>query len=66
MLKLKPCPFCGGKAKIIKCPCGEYKDLYVVGCHKNDSCFGNINHMTMIFISEETAAETWNRRANDA
>lgn len=65
MARLKPCPFCGGKAKIVKCPCGDLKHLYVVGCLEDDSCFGNVNHITMIFVTEELAKEAWNRRAKN-
>lgn len=63
MPKLKPCPFCGGEARIIKSPYGAFRKLYVVGCFDDDTCLGNLNHMAMIFVSKETAAKTWNRRA---
>ena len=62
---LKRCPFCGGKARIMKCPVGMYSGCFIVGCDKNNSCFGNVNHMTKIFLSKEAAAESWNRRAGD-
>ncbi len=61
---LKPCPFCGGKAKVIKCPCGEFRNLYVVGCFDDDMCLGNLNHITMIFTTKQNAEQAWNRRAN--
>ena len=62
---LKRCPFCGGKARIMKCPVGMYSGCFIVGCDKNNSCFGNVNHMTKIFLSKEAAAESWNRRAGE-
>ena len=62
---LKRCPFCGGKARIMKCPVGMYSGYYIVGCDKDDLCYANINHMAMIFISKEMAAKAWNRRAGD-
>ena len=61
---VKPCPFCGGKANIVKIPEGlNYAGLYVVGCDDDMMCLGNINHFTMIFTGEESATEAWNRRA---
>ncbi len=60
---LKRCPYCGGKARIMKCPVGMFSGLYIVGCDKDDLCYANINHMAMVFTSKETAAEAWNRRA---
>lgn len=65
MSRLKPCPFCGGKARVLKAPCGEFRDFFIVGCFDDDLCFGNINHMTMIFVTQERAEETWNRRTPD-
>lgn len=62
---LKRCPFCGGKARIMKCPVGMFSGLYIVGCDKDDLCYANINHMAMVFTSKETAAEAWNRRAGE-
>lgn len=63
--RLKRCPFCGGKARIMKCPVGTFSGCYVVGCDKNNSCFGNVNHMTKIFLSKEAAEESWNGRAGE-
>lgn len=57
---LKPCPFCGRKAALVK-----FGGVWIVGCGYEQMCYGNINHITMCFVSAETAAETWNRRAND-
>lgn len=64
MNELKPCPFCGGKATIFLIPQGlRNAGLYTVGCIEDHMCFGNLNHVSMIFVSKESAAETWNRRA---
>ena len=60
-LDLKPCPFCGRKAGLVNFHGG----VWIVGCGYDQMCYGNINHLTMYFASAETAAETWNRRAND-
>ena len=65
MVRLKPCPFCGKKARVEKIPEGlNWSGLYVVGCDRDDLCMGNINHFTMIFCTPETAAEAWNRRVD--
>lgn len=61
MIELKPCPFCGSAADIID----NGNGLFCVGCTGDDMCFGSVQHVTMIFVSEETAAETWNRRATE-
>lgn len=29
-------------------------------------CFGNLNHVAMVFVSRESAEETWNKRAQPA
>lgn len=71
MNELKPCPFCGGEAKIHKSTeCwghGEYVGYAVVKCCK---CFATgmkiydremPNNETM----ERLAREAWNRRTND-
>jgi hypothetical protein len=72
---LKPCPFCGSKAQIVHIPENtpeenarhpnwEWKNpgMFVVGCFGDLMCMGNINHVTMIFSTEEEAVKTWNRR----
>lgn len=72
--KIKPCPFCGEKAKTFHIPENNeeevkqhlnwkwnYPGMWVIGCD-TEMCMGNINHFTMIFIDEESAVETWNRR----
>ncbi len=51
--KLKPCPFCGGKARV---KCSIKEDLWGVACYKCECC-------TKVFFSEEEAIEAWNRRA---
>lgn len=53
--ELKPCPFCGGKARV---KCSIKEDLWGVACYKCECC-------TKVFFSEEEAVEAWNRRVND-
>ena len=50
-IKLKPCPFCGGEAKIVK----SYYTIWAkcICCGAKSRCEEN----------EEKAAEAWNRRA---
>ena len=58
--KLKPCPFCGGKAMIETCQCaGEETPRYRVGCAH---CWCETDWEN---FCEEDAAEKWNRRATD-
>ncbi len=59
-IDLKPCPFCGGKAVISK-----IVGLWIVGCNHDFLCYGNINHVTLLHITQEQAIEAWNRRADD-
>ena len=66
MEKLKPCPFCGKQAKVIKIPEGlRYAGLYVVGCDYDFECVGNINHFATIYITRNDAIKHWNRRVDD-
>jgi Lar family restriction alleviation protein len=57
---LKPCPFCGGKAELIKrrqC----LADAYSVRC-KNSGCRGRTQKLVR---TEQQAIEEWNRRAGN-
>lgn len=60
-IKLKPCPFCGGEAKII----GERvnnKELYLVKCRDNDC---DVQPFTDSFRSMDRAIKAWNTRAEN-
>ena len=59
MSKLLKCPFCGGEAEVGYT--NQHDKFFVVGCN-TPMCYGNINHFTMVFVSEETAIDTWNTR----
>lgn len=52
MSDLKPCPFCGGEAKL-----DIFADMYVVHC-KNYGC----QCQTTAHCRKEDAVEAWNRR----
>lgn len=56
---LESCPFCNGKATVIQIP---NSDLWTVGCNDDQMCMGNINHVTMVFCTKESAVKAWNRR----
>lgn len=53
--ELKPCPFCGGKAKINKIEQGR---LYEVECQY---CYANVYDDTI-----DDVIEYWNRRTKNA
>lgn len=53
---LKPCPFCGEKAKHVYF---KFTDTHSVLCR-------NCGAESYEFGTEEEAIEAWNRRANDA
>ena len=58
MTKLKPCPFCGGKAVMLLCPPScEQKTKWVVIC--KNKCVNQYPH-----DSEKEAIEAWNKRAD--
>lgn len=55
--KLKPCPFCGGKAEVRD---GTYSGSAIhISCRCGAQMFGGRNH----FGSEEEAATAWNKRS---
>lgn len=56
--ELKPCPFCGGEARIIAKP---YEPKVCVGCD-DDTCLG-FSGLGWLYDSEKEAIEAWNRRA---
>ena len=77
MVKIKRCPFCGAEAETFHIPENteeenrehplwewKHSGLYAIGC-ETAMCYGNINHVPMLFLNEELAIETWNRRADD-
>ena len=53
-MKLKPCPFCGGKAEQI-----NYADLFNIGCLK---CRIKTDMSLRNEYAVEQAIQAWNRR----
>lgn len=60
MSELKPCPFCGGEAEVIKAH-QIFERPYVVIC-KNTKCRASLGEFSS---TREEAIEAWNRRADD-
>lgn len=64
MPELKPCPFCGGEAKISKD--AYFGDVYCwVECRVCKSRTSNI-HQNIAYCAYDQAAELWNARVNEA
>ena len=60
MTELKPCPFCGYKAELLKShSCDEIP--YFVIC-SNDKCKASLGYFSK---TKEKAIESWNRRVNE-
>lgn len=59
--KLKPCPFCGGKAELLIVPNDSKQGLspskWLVRC--SNHCCNQLPH-----ISDHDAIEAWNRRVS--
>lgn len=66
--KLKPCPFCGGKASFLVAPVGPFEKYPQVGCF-NSEC--DVQPTADIFapsFDDEARGrliEIWNRRVSD-
>lgn len=64
-IKLKPCPFCGGKAIIMRLECLETGFVSYYVSHKEFSnCAYEIRQQSASETMQE-AANKWNRRADD-
>lgn len=68
--RLKPCPFCGGEARLIEAEIGMFEDGYAVYC--DGTCdvkmgvggrLGEAYKWTPTFRTEAEAIEAWNTRA---
>ena len=63
MIKLKPCPFCGGKAKV-EHDSDERSTFFWATCN-NRHCLVH-PYSEEVFNSAEEAIDAWNTRADDA
>jgi Lar family restriction alleviation protein len=62
MAELKPCPFCGGEAKVydhFRIARGKTWNYFRVGCEECGLRFPKFSEV------KEEAIEAWNRRAED-
>ena len=64
MEKLKPCPFCGGKAEIVinKSKRGQTANIHCTKCSCRKTLLRYPDYVGSI---EEEAIEAWNRRADN-
>ena len=69
MAELKPCPFCGGKARM---KYGRYNLLGAYGGAENDREWAgvyckkcNVSQPPRLYSTKTEAMEAWNRRAED-
>ena len=68
MDELKPCPFCGGHARLVYAP---YLETVYIECDHCTAMIGRfgkrVSSMSGVeyFTEESKAVEAWNRRMND-
>ena len=61
-IEIKPCPFCGGKAKLLKDEFGGTSDWWYAACGNLDC---GIRAETADRPTPQEAAKLWNRRAGE-
>ena len=59
MLKLKSCPYCGGKPKLIRC--GDHKEFVVYICSK---CYKTPVCSCEARLTERGARKIWNKKVD--
>lgn len=59
---LKPCPFCGGEAIVRKERYVTIEEKWIVECN-SPTCV--CKPKTIVYPSQESAVNAWNRRSND-
>lgn len=64
MIKLKNCPFCGGKAELFHGSEGWYNTTSYVKCSLCGTATKEFP-MSVEYTSNEKAAEAWNKRIGD-
>lgn len=61
-IKLKPCPFCGGEAKLLKDEFGSTAGWWYAACSNLDC---GIYVVAAVRPTPQEAAKLWNRRAGE-
>jgi len=61
-IRLKPCPFCGGKPTILTVEQMDGEIGYEVSC---ESAACEVNSCTMLHTTKAEAAAVWNRRPGE-
>ena len=68
LMKLKPCPFCGGNPRFVERTCDEAK--YGVGC-SNEFCIiylpetarkRELHNFVWMYVEKECMVKAWNKR----
>jgi Lar family restriction alleviation protein len=62
--ELKPCPFCGGEARLIRSVGYDQNPAFFVECTGFDANFDHVFY-TLLLPSEDEAIERWNKRAGE-
>lgn len=60
MSELKPCPFCGGEAKLVHSEPGREDRIWCIVRCKDWNCTGH--HLNVWYATDEDAADRWNTR----
>ena len=60
MSELKPCPFCGGEAKLVR-----NWNLYYIMCRSCVAIIGEVKEHPNDFRTRDEVIAAWNRRAID-
>ena len=61
-INLKPCPFCGGEAMVMRAKSRKFFRVYDEYPYIQCTCCGS---HTLLKYTEHEAAAVWNRRVND-
>mgnify|MGYP002521701163 CR=1 FL=1 len=67
-VELKPCPFCGGSAKVMHMDVGDHADgspwmVWAVWCDDDLNAEYSHGHYIDNYETRDEAVEAWNRRA---
>lgn len=60
MTELKPCPFCGGNAYVIR-----YGEQFIVNCYHRETCY-LFSVRPSRWNSKDICMTKWNRRTTEA